>query len=691
MSAETHYRNILEHAKTQAFQLSDSTEVLVEEAIKELDESIDLLETSGGTAEYGLDVNADGGFYDPMRPDAIPGGLSISGGNYGWQGMSALIKLNAPSSWLSGDTAKWKKDQEGKNPSLEIPSEFPEWETVSPPKLPVSPDLNKVQAVFSAQRPVIRYGRIPNYPKISIGKLADMTRLDELELPQTDALPRFPVTDLPDLPEFLKLRALEILELEPITAPTLTPPPTLTDLPDDSVSLDTVVKHYMDLVPLPDSSEESLRFGNASERALKLALGRIQQVFEQRYEDPLPPAIRGALVDRTTRRLELIEDKFDETLHRMSTLGGWSMPRIAFEALENDAHVQRQAWTAHARSKLSVLIEDYTRDFFEHCGDLYALLRDMLVKLKTQETDLSFEAFEASTLYAKTLCQLLLRRSERELERIEFEIMSAQADVDIAETELKIALANREMTAAFIEIEQIQQDQDKALLDTLVSQHRAQKAEVDVWTRRVKAARATLLVAKNVQATYKTKLSLFDSQLSAADAMVDARIAEINGDKAEYELREQQVGLYTKQVAAFSDEIAAKNDRTQAQLSRNEFEVERFVEETKYYLDSLRTNVGENDYNLLAFRTSVADYLATIRPDLKKKEVSLKYDEAEARGQEQAEDLTREMLSLAEKTELARMEGIAEAYIAGANTYAGMALKAMSAANNIAGLYVQEF
>lgn len=692
MSTETQYQNILEHAKSQAFQLSGSTERLVEEALKELDEGIDLLggSSGGGTAEYGLDVNADGGFYDPMRPTSIWGGTSVSGGPSGFQGFATNVALNSPGSWLSGNTAKWKQDQEGKAPALEIPSEFPEWETIKPPDLPDSPDFNEVRAAFSARRPVINYGKIPNYSKVSIGDLAKLTRLDGLELPETGELPQFPNIELPTLPEFLALHALETPELDLFKMPDLALPPPLQDLPVD-VPLDVVMRHYMDLVPLSDSGGDCLHFSNVSERALELALNRIKRAFERRYEDPLPLAIEQALADRTKKRLTIIENEFDNTLRHLSDLGGWSMPRIAFEALENDAHAQRQAWVAHARSKMSVLIEEYTRDFFEHCGDMYAVLHDMLVKLKVKETDLSFEAFEASMLYAKTICKLLHRRSERELERIEFEIMGVQAEVDYAEAELKIALANREMTGALVEAEQIQQDQDAALLETLASQHRAQKAEVDVWTQRVKAARATLLVSKNVQTTYKTKLSLFGSQLSAADAMVDARVAEINGDVAEYELREQQVGLYTKQVAAFSDEIAAKNDRTQAQLQRNEFEVERFVEETKYLLDALRTNVGENDYNLLAFRVSVADYLATIQPDLKKKEVQQKYDEAETRGQEQAEELTREMLSLAEKTELARMEGIADAYSNGATTYAGMALKAMSAANNIAGLYVQEF
>lgn len=681
MSAESRFLNVLDYAEETAFQLSGSVSSMVREAVAELDKVVDLAGTGGDAySEAGIDEDATGRFsVKSVSSGSGFGGFAtvVASGVKGADWTKSIRSIRAAERTETGE----RRAGEGI-----IPPEFPEWKNFSAGSKPVSGDLDEVSETFTVTRPSVSFGSVPSY-EVPTAVATDVG-LDEIVLAESKELPAFPSVSVPSLQAFLEMRGINVPSIDSLPAVDLMSAPSTSDLPGDEDSLYLVLSRYRAMVPTP--ADESSLIGAASERALRMASTRIRAAFSARYTDPLPSVVVARLAARTEARKVEVRRRFDDALSRVIRNGGWGLPELVRSALNADVLAIRESWERRTDSKTAVAVEELTRDFFEHCGDLYAQLRGILISLNMNDNDFALNAFEAATKYANGVCELLLKRADRELRRIEFEVRSAAAKIEVVEASLKVAMAEQELIQIEIEYEGKQQTIDASKIEVAKAKLRAASSSVSLWKTQLVGLKAFVAQASNKMGTYKAKLELFKAQQTVDEMTVLLRAAEVDGDAAEVKYRRDQVELYQAQVNAFKSEIAARTERTEAQLTRNEFEVERFTEETRGNLRELKLNAGENEYMLTAYRTGVADYLKAAKLEVEKARVRLSYTEKEADGVTQAETLTREALGDAERVELERLKGIAEANMAGARQYAGMALQAMSSINDLASLVVQE-
>lgn len=681
MSAESRFLNILDYAEETAFQLSGSVSSMVREAVAELDKAVDLAGTGGDAySEAGIDTDSAGRFtVKGIAPGSGFGGFAavVASGVKGSDWTKSIRSIRGTERTETGE----RRAGEGI-----VPPEFPEWKSFSAGKMPASGDLNEVSETFTGVRPTISFDNVPSYD-IPTAVVTDVG-LDEIELVASKELPEYSSINLPSIAAFLELRGIETSGIEALPSVDLMDAPSTSDLPGDEDDLYLVLSRYRAMVPSP--TDESTLIGAASERALRMASDRIRSAFTYRYADPLPSIVSEGLAARTSDRVAEIRRRFDDALSRLDRSGGWGLPSLVRSALSADVLAIRESWEKRMSSRLTVTTEELTRDFFEHCGNLYAQLHGILVSLNLNDNDFALNAFEAATKYARGVCELLIKRADRELRRIEFEIRKTSSKIEVVEANLKVAIAEQELAQIEVEYQSKQQSIDASKIEVAGVKLRAATSSVSLWKTQLTGLKAFIAQASNKMNTYKTKLDLFKAQQALDEATVMLRAAEVEGDAAEVKYRSDQVELYRRQVQAFKDEIDARTQRTEAQLTRNEFEVERFTEETRGNLRNLKLNVGENDYMLAAYRVGVADYLKAAKLEMEKAQVRLSYTNQESDGITQAETLTRDTLSDVERVELERLKGIAEANMAGAKLYSNMALQAMSSVNDLASLVIQE-
>lgn len=646
MSAESELSAILGHATAAASSLSASSQALVTAAIVSIQQDVDL-----------------------PTPQVRPhdSGISFPGPND--SGIS-----------FPGSTTVLPPPQ----------PQFPVWPGLSLGTPPNLQDLDTITAKFTKEFPDL------NLPTFKYPEIAGLARFSAA-VPVIDTAVAMP--PLPTLEPGFNPDRMDSL---PITTPTLTLPdtqflPINTTISFDPTVFDNAYRQFRTAIfggigGVPGLDELLADLRALSAPALDVLLPALMELARSRLTDRYAPVLtyHTALQQR-------LQDRLNEERDRLLAAAvdqdrsGWALPDAVRAALRATAEQVAHSWQANALSQHDTKTMELALAFFESVGDLFTNLYDGYLALRKSEIEQVLEAHRLSLAYAKqSIAALLAVYEANQFTRQEMEQKKAEAKLAVFEAELKLAMTRYQLAQAQLEAEQGRLDNDSNLIKLYQSD--LQKAELDVklFAAQVATSRSEVEALGLPQEVFMLQVRAFDALVNAYESRIRAYLAEVNKDSALVEAELTKVKAFEAEARAFMSVISAKSQLSEAQDGRNQQVIKEFEAAVKIEMAGTEYSAMKDKHALAVYEVALEDVLADAKIAMRKLSVDLDYENRKTESEQKALDLTNERSLELMKTELNRLQSIAEVNSRGAGIMASMAEGAMSAANGIAGAIFEE-
>lgn len=572
----------------------------------------------------------------------------------------------------------------------EIPQSFPTWPTINLGTVPETQDLDEI-TLDDDEAPEFPTLSLPSFSYFSVtvpGAFAD-------SVPNIDTslnIPTPPDITLPTAPLWMPLRTL--------TTPTLSVDAPALAAVDVNFSFDPNLFNeafdrfktaiFSGTEGLPGLTELLAELTSWSDNALKALLPRLLEILQARFDNKYANilAFHDTLQARLASRLT---DEQSRVLAALTDNSGWDRPQAAQLALRAMADQVIASWSAHATSQTSTRTAELVLQFFEFCGSLFASLQRGFLALKGKEIELVLEAHKWGLAYAKQALAAALAVYEATQFTVQgLMIQRGEAELAVAEAELKLALVRFTIAESQLQIQQAQRDQDGLLIQQYTYEQEAAQTAVTLYTEQVAAMRSELAVKKLPLMLFESQVKAFEATINAHEALTAARVAEIEGDTAKVEGELAKVKAYVAEAKAFENRIALQQQIVAGQADRNAALIEEYTAKIKAVLTPLEQEALANDYTLTKYEVLADDVLADAKLTLEQAKVNLEWVIKEQEGRDKAYEFTqRRALDLME-VELKRLEAIASVNAQGADLMANMAQGAMGVANGIANVIYKE-
>lgn len=661
MSAEDDITTLLSHAQLAASGLAAQSEQLVTEAVSEI--------SSGGFPGWVTQYSEQGmDFPTGILDDFFTrGGTSpIVGGNF----------FGNPSTLPTHQTTPL---------SIDDLKNFPAWPEIDLGTPPNTQKLDEIDARIdeiafpTLSLPTFNYPQVAGAPRFTASP------------PATDAtvtLPSPPDTRLDAAPTWLSPRPITDLSLS-VAAPVLADIDV--DIAFDERVFDETLSRVKALVgrgsggvPGLDAQVAEINADLATLRATLFVplLNALSSALNDKYAPALGTVIDAAARLRLTDRLD------EETTRVRTALGyddGWDLPAAVQAAFQATRDRQLIAWRAHANSQADTQAAETTLAFFEFCGQLAADLMATVQKLRAKELDLTLTAHRTALAYAKaTVAALLVNYEATNLIAPEVALQKAEAQLKVFEAQLTVALLEYEVARGNLQVQQALQENDALDVQLYQTDLERLDANVRLYAGLVAAERSKLAAGRLPQELFVLQVKAFDAEVSALEAKVAAEVAEIDGDVARVEGQLKLLAAYEAKLQGFRQQILAKRTLIDAQIARNDTVIDEYKLRVRAVLGRLEHDELENAYILKKYIAAADRALADAKHDLEAAEVELNFQDRRERGELRARELEQNNFIDLTKSELQRLQAIAQVNGDGADITADMARGAMSALNSVA-------
>lgn len=580
----------------------------------------------------------------------------------------------------------------------ETSPEFPQWPEIEfsePPSLQATgtvATLGGAGSQVSNALPDFPQLTLPSFNYATIPRLAGFSKA--LPRISTDIhLPNTPDLNLPNTPQWMPLRTIAVPSLS-MQSPTFTSLNTSIDF-DPSIyqeALDrfnTAIFNGAGGLPGLDSLLHELRVW--MDGILEALLPSVLSILAERFTSPSAKilAFHDAIQVRLTERLQIEQARVAALV--ATDRSGWDLPALVSQALTATAQQISQSWVRHAQSQVETKVETLKMEFFEFCGSLYEPLQKALITAKTKEIEYVLEAHRLSIAYAKLSVKSLLSLYNLEnFTQQDFYFKKAEAELQLFEANLKVAMIRYEVAQAKLSAEKARQSNDSLEIKQYQQETEAASLDVQMYASQVGAARIELELKKLPFEVFAAQVKAFDAQIDGHTALVKVRIAELEGDSAKVEGEKAKLKAYLAEVRGFEKTIQAKRETVNAQINRGDAVVAQYEAEIRAFFAPIEQSLLQNEYELRKYTVLAEDYLADARWAAKAAQLELDFLQKEQDGLMLAFQETQERGIELMKFELKRLDAVAEVNARGAAIMADMAGGAMSAANGIASVVFKE-
>lgn len=565
---------------------------------------------------------------------------------------------------------------------------FPEVDLETPP---IVTDIERINLEFAEELadlnlPTFRYSRPGNAPRFHAAS------------PQIDAS-----LNLPTLPDTQAGSKPQVLPFAPLSGDTQlnVEPPKLADIDveytfDKNLFDRSLREHasaiFSGIEGLPGLDALLAELAEFGQQALDTVLPALLDTLTERLTDRYAPVAREVetlIRSRLDRRLIEVQQWVQGVVEDTS---GWELPAAAQAALQAFVAQHSAAWKAQADSRQETDVLEKAQAFFEFSSGLYAKLREAIQSMKIKEIELLLEAHRQSIVYAKHMVAALLTAFRvEEYETYDLEYKKKEGELIRFESELKVKLLDFEVIKARLEIESAKQQQDGLLIKQYQNDAQQLDTEIRIIAGQVAAAKTELQLKKLPIEIFDAQVRAFNERINARQAEVQGLLAEIEGNDAEIEAQLARVKAFEAQAEGFIAKINAKVSVIEAQEQRNEGVIEEYQALVKGEMGRVESEALRAQYDLAAYGLEADDYIADAKIAMASKELDTRYQAKETDGTQQAYRLTQERILQVAEWELARLKSLADVHATGANVMASMGAGAMTAANGLAGVILEEF
>jgi len=661
MSAESELAGLITHATASAATLASKADSLINDAVAALESELKLGNVSSSYAEHGMDFPSN--FFFSGSPD---NSQPKSGFWDGWFFDNVWYAPNPTT------------------PNQEHPTSFPAWPHVSLRTAPKTQELDTVTLdVDKFTFPTLSFPRFL-YPTV-------------VGAPQfTPSLPETDTITLPDAPKIESVYTPQFLDPGSVDSVTLTvEPPTLADLDMEIPSVDGVFNTA--LGDFSDSMEGESGPGRSiasldtwSSELCRRLMPMVFDIIRDRLDNkesvvwPKNKQLRERLTDRLTEE----QTRFNTAIEDRS---GWNLPAAVLAAKAGTAKQLISAWQSAAEEQVDLGELTDATAFFELCANLVKTYSVHIQKLKGQEIQLIFEAHKTALAYAKQVVTALLAEySAENYVKADIKLQQDEALLKQFEAELTIALLNYENAKARLQSEVALQERDAVSVQKLT----AEMAEAEHTARRtaalVAARRTEVALRKLPIEQFELQVKAFNAKINAHEAQVDALVAEVEGDQNRVSGQLKKLAGYEASVQGFRQLIATKQLRGEAQSVRNESVLNEFQQRVKAALAPVDQATLKAAYDYKKYEVQISNLLADAQLALNTARMELNFKDKKKEGEQEVYQLNQERNFELMKSELARMQAIAEVNAQGSSILAEMARGAMSAANGVVSVVLKE-
>jgi hypothetical protein len=582
--------------------------------------------------------------------------------------------------------------------SREIPLSFPAWPEIDfeePPALESPGIVVTLGGAGSEMSPVL-----PDFPDLTLPDFdyPSLARVGTFSKAVPVVSTEITLPDLPDLnppssPTWVALNSITLPNLS-VATPAFASIDTTLDIDSDAYAasltqFNDAIFNGAEGVPGLDGLLTEL--SQWMEGVLEALTPSVLSIMESRFTD-VRASILGFHEDVQARLTVRLQDEYQRVATQIATArSGWDLPALVQNALTATVQQVSQSWVQQAESQVETKLDELKMGFFEFCGELYESLQKAIVAAKVKEIEYVLEAHRLSIAYAKQSVKGLLKMYDLEtFTQQNFYFKKAEAQLQLFEAELKIAMVRYELAKAQLSVEKAQQDYDALAIKQYQIESEAAGLDVQLYASQVSAARTELALLKLPFEVFEAQVKAFDAQIDGHLALVNGRIAELEGDSAKVEGEKAKLNAFIAEVRGFEKVIQVKRETINTQINRNEAVIAQYEAEIRAFFAPIEQSLLQNEYELKKYTVLAEDYLADARWAAEAAQVELEFLQREQEGLmtafQETQDRGRELMEF----ELKRLDAIAGVNAKGAAILADMAGGAMSAANGLANVIFSE-
>jgi hypothetical protein len=571
--------------------------------------------------------------------------------------------------------------------ATETPPAFPLWAEFAEVAFPSIQEVDEIKFESKLLYPQI-FLPSPSYGAPT--SLADFTKT--LPLVDTDlALPDLPSVErtvtLPEKPILAEITVPELTLSTPIFATASV------DATVDPNAFQTAFQQFSSDIfngagGLPGLESLLADQSAWSDRVLNTLMPLMAEQINQRFAQKYAPALAFQ-----TQLQQRLTDRLNDEQQRaaLQDRSGWDLPQAVRQAMQATLDQIAYSWKQHAASQVATQAAEQSLAVFEAYGALFEALNSSVQRLKSKEIEYVLEAHRMAIAYAKRAVDALLAQYEIEnFTQQEVAFKNAEAQLQVFEAELKVALLRYDIADARLQVEQAKQDNDTALIRLYQTEMEATSADIQVFASQVAASRTELELKTFPIDAFVLEVKTFEAKIAAYESRIDAQIANLQGDSAQVEAELAKVKLFEGQVQSYEKVIETQKQIMAAQSDRNTAVVGEFTAAVDGQLYETKKALGKNRYDLSKYQVLADDSLEDAKLELAAAQAVLKFNQENQANVMKAYRLTKERNLELLEAELDRITALSNVNAIGAATMAKMATGAMSAATGIANVVIQE-